>query len=680
MDPRRVIGLFSFLVLAAEPSLAQTSPAPTPNGPRPYLETAKETAPENGRSAILQANREGRVRSRSDLFEGAMSVFDWSEGHVFEVWTAPFRVTTLLLGQGETLLTKAAGDTVRWQVGEAQSGQGEGLRSLVLIKPLQSGLETNLVLTTDQRIYLVALKSGPADAFNAAVRWNTPQLTQAPTPLVPPATAPALMGESKAAETTVAVEPVRTALVASHDYRIEALGRRPSWTPRSVFDDGERTTVVFDAGLAQREAPVLFVLSPGGERQMVNYRQEGERFVVDRLFDRAELRLGDHRPEVKGPAPGLDGRAPRPPVVRLRRSVIQILVGGGALLVAGSLTWAFVVQPQIRQAALKAEGEDGVDETPRTVRPSELVVEQPASYDRLPPPRTLTSGDDPAVSADDRTQVARDQTYSRGDRATPSRSLHASPSLRQEAQTSGLFFGTVRAGTDSQNSIRTSLGPDRQVEPYDEPPVLQVSDSAQAGYNPNRLTDPLSLWELKAGTIVPAALLTAIDTSRPGPVVAAVSQGVRDTRSGQSLLIPQGTRLVGRHDGVGGHGDRRAFIVWERLILPNGKSLTLQSEQAVDAQGSVGVSGRVDRRIGALATATLFSGAITTLGQMARDDNGQNAGFWSDAGDAAAIEASRVGGRLIDRELEIRPVIRVAAGGQVRVMITRDLILEPYAP
>jgi type IV secretion system protein VirB10 len=191
---------------------------------------------------------------------------------------------------------------------------------------------------------------------------------------------------------------------------------------------------------------------------------------------------------------------------------------------------------------------------------------------------------------------------------------------------------------------------------------------------------PLSPFELKAGAIVPAALLTAVDTARAGPVIATVTQNVYDSVTGRHLLLPQGTRLIGTSEGESAYGDRRAFLTWERLILPNGKSLILASEPGVDAQGAVGVRGQVDRRLWPLLVGTLFAGAITTLGQIARDDDGGSGGLLGDAGDAAAIEGAQVGGRLVDRELEVRPSIRLRAGSPVRVMITRDLILEPYRP
>ena len=197
-------------------------------------------------------------------------------------------------------------------------------------------------------------------------------------------------------------------------------------------------------------------------------------------------------------------------------------------------------------------------------------------------------------------------------------------------------------------------------------------------YNTHGLLAPLSPYELKAGAIVPAALLTGIDTARAGPVVATVTEDIFDTVSGRTLVIPQGARLIGRHEGESRHGDKRAFLEWDRLILPNGKSLMLTHEPGVDPQGTVGVEGRVDRRLGPLAVATLFAGAITTLGQAARDHHGPSGAILGDAGDAAAIEGAQVGGKLIDRELEVRPSIRLAPGARVQVLITRDLILEPY--
>lgn len=222
-----------------------------------------------------------------DTMVGAMQLFAWSPGRVYPVRTAPLRVTTLTLGPGETLVSKAAGDTVRWQIGETTSGDGADRRAHVLIKPLQRGLETNLVLTTSRRVYLLALASGGADHFNVAVAWD-----------------PGALEAGRAPESGLRNEGRGPDPVATPDgpldarYRIEPLGRRARWTPASVFNDGVRTFITFPPDLQIDEAPALFVIAVDGEAQMVNYRQAGGLFIVDRVFDRAELRLGDRRPQV----------------------------------------------------------------------------------------------------------------------------------------------------------------------------------------------------------------------------------------------------------------------------------------------------------------------------------------------------------------------------------------------
>jgi type IV secretion system protein TrbG len=273
---------------APEPGAGPSTVRPA-DGAVPYEAAAAPPVPSgaSGRRAIAAANVEARAASRADAFVGGVQVFAWSPGRVYEVWAAPLRVTTLTLGAGETLVSKAAGDTVRWQIGETTSGEGATVRTHVLLKPLQRGLETNLVLTTNRRVYFLDLKSGGADGFNAAVAWDTGALDP-PTPLP----------VETAAEVRIS-DPVATpegALDAR--YRIEPQGRRARWTPVSVFNDGRRTFIAFDPDLQIDEAPALFVVAPDGETQMVNYRQSGGLFIVDRVFDRAELRLGDRRPQV----------------------------------------------------------------------------------------------------------------------------------------------------------------------------------------------------------------------------------------------------------------------------------------------------------------------------------------------------------------------------------------------
>lgn len=366
----------------------------------------------------------------------------------------------------------------------------------------------------------------------------------------------------------------------------------------------------------------------------------------------------------KAPPP-LMSRAARPAAVRLRGGVVKAVVIGGAVLLSGSLAWAFVVQPEMRAGAREKMANDRADDAGRgTVRPAEMVTDQPASYDKLPPPRGMAEEAQPIGVGDDLPAAEPQPAY----RATVPRSSETrapAPRPGDLARHSSLFFRDTPGAAAPPRAATVA-------------PVAQAAGRVDAVYNPHVLVGPVSPFELKAGAIVPAALLTAVDTSRQGPVVAMVTQNVFDTVTGRHLLLPQGTRLIGVSGGDGVYGERRAFVTWERLILPNGRSLQL-SEAGVDAQGSVGVRGQVDRRLLQMFGAVLASGAVTTLGQIARDDDRSGSGsLLGDVGDAAAIEGSRIGGRLVDRELEVRPSIRLRAGAPVNVLITRDLILERY--
>lgn len=275
MDARRDLMILGVTAMLAAPTSAWAATgaamAPIPN-------PAPRAAAASGPSAILGANTGSRTPSRSDRFQGGLQVFDYAPGRVYEIWTAPLRVTTLNLAPGESVMALAAGDTLRWQIAETASGDGEARRAHVLVKPLARGLETNLVLTTTARLYLIALRSaGPATA-NAAVAWSPPSRPEAPVAPTPAAPAPAATPER-----------LDTA------YRIRPRGGRPAWTPDAVMSDGVRTFILLPPRSTSLGAPTLFLLSADGEAAMVNYRQAGDVFVVDRVIERAELRASDPR-------------------------------------------------------------------------------------------------------------------------------------------------------------------------------------------------------------------------------------------------------------------------------------------------------------------------------------------------------------------------------------------------
>jgi type IV secretion system protein VirB9 len=264
---------------------------------RPQVRTAQVTVqtqeartPKVGPAAIRAANAEALAPSRADGFVNAAQVFGYEQGRVYEVWTAPMRITALSLEPGEKIISKAAGDTERWMIGDTTSGEAETIQTHLLIKPYRAGLATNMVVTTNRRVYLLALKaSGESEAFNAAVFWTHP-LPQAPT--------------SQMAVGPAATDPKPTTgapILKAHGpeaYRIRTGWQKPEWTPVSVHDDGRQTFITFPETLGTTEAPPIFVMNKQGEAQLTNWRKQGNSYVVDRLFLKAELRLGGERPQI----------------------------------------------------------------------------------------------------------------------------------------------------------------------------------------------------------------------------------------------------------------------------------------------------------------------------------------------------------------------------------------------
>jgi type IV secretion system protein TrbG len=283
------------VALTSQPQ-SRSSNRPRASVARPVALTRRPTqiavtnSPVSGPAAIRAANAEALAPSRADGFVNAAQVFPYETGRVFEIWTAPLRITTISLEPGETITNKAAGDTERWMIGDTSSGAGATLQTHILVKPFKAGIATNMVVTTNRRVYFLSLRAADqADAFNSAVTWIHPQ----PLP-------------SSGAQTASSITPTlianngRTAAIdtLNQNYRIRASWRKPPWTPVSVSDDGRQTFITFPESLASTEAPPLFVIGDNGEAQLVNWRKQGNIYVVDRLFQNAELRLGGTKPKI----------------------------------------------------------------------------------------------------------------------------------------------------------------------------------------------------------------------------------------------------------------------------------------------------------------------------------------------------------------------------------------------
>jgi len=224
------------------------------------------------------ANRSATREPGGAAFLNALQVYAFSEGMIYHVYTAPERVTDIALQPGEALGAVAAGDTARWVIGDTTSGSGETKRVHVLVKPFAAGLASNLVITTDRRTYHLALTS-TGGAATAALSWTYPQEQ--------------LIALKKADAQAQPAQPAAPALsVEQMHFNYSISGDAPRWRPLRAFDDGQQTFIEFPASITNGEAPPLFVLDGRGQAELVNYRVRGRFYVVDRLFDAAELRLG----------------------------------------------------------------------------------------------------------------------------------------------------------------------------------------------------------------------------------------------------------------------------------------------------------------------------------------------------------------------------------------------------
>ena len=250
----------------------------------PAPSTRRRRAAAGAPVARVEAANRAAVREPSrESYVNAVQVYAWSEGALYRLYTAPERVSEIALQPGESLISVAAGDTVRWVIGDTTSGSGAARRTHILVKPSAVGLRTNLVITTDRRVYHVQVESTARTAM-ASISW-----TYAQDELLA-----VQRGDGAAEAAPIASGVAIDAL--NFGYRIE--GDDPPWRPVRAFDDGSQVFIEFPATLSQGEAPPLFVSGAGGRTELVNYRLRGRYYVVDRLFSAAELRLGERRQQV----------------------------------------------------------------------------------------------------------------------------------------------------------------------------------------------------------------------------------------------------------------------------------------------------------------------------------------------------------------------------------------------
>ena len=235
--------------------------------------------------AIEAANGKAAMEPSTDNYMNAIQVYPYRVGALYQVYCAPEQITDVVLQPGEDLVSVSAGDTVRWVLGDTVSGIGTQAQAHILIKPTQSGLKTNLIITTSLRAYHLEMHAFE-ETYMAAVSWRYPD-QQLTTRIM---RSDSVRAPQQPSLGTLPIERLK--------FRYDLDGDFPHWRPERVFDDGRKVYIQFPDRLDQGEAPALFVIGRDGKPQLVNYRMSGTYFIVDRLFARAELRLGAKRQDV----------------------------------------------------------------------------------------------------------------------------------------------------------------------------------------------------------------------------------------------------------------------------------------------------------------------------------------------------------------------------------------------
>lgn len=357
--------------------------------------------------------------------------------------------------------------------------------------------------------------------------------------------------------------------------------------------------------------------------------------------------------------------APRRPVARYRPVVIAAGLAGVVLLVGLGFMIAFGGghrRPQDTAATPPPE--------PAAAPAAELDRRLPAGYGDLavgPPPEIPKVA---APSEPEGSGLASAEAQRRTAEVTAAR---ASPA----------FFG----GPEPAAALAAAADPtaDADISPSSPAAALSAKErfiAATAGGSPYVASlprQPISPYELKAGSIIPAALVTGLNSDLPGPVIAQVTAPVYDHQTGRIVLIPQGARLVGRYDSQATYGQDRVLMVWTRLVFPDGRSMDLGAMVGADVTGASGLSDAVDTHAPRLARAAGLS-TIVAMGAAAAQ-NALNRGsdnlVLQDGAGGLAASASQVGQRLVDRDLQRAPTLKVRPGWPLRILLDKDLILPP---
>lgn len=413
-------------------------------------------------------------------------------------------------------------------------------------------------------------------------------------------------------------------------------------------------------------------------------------------------------PSAKAPPESLAIRARPRPVTRLSRKALAGILGVSAALILGGTFWA--LRPPAKKAAsdeLYSTDRKAIAEGLNTLPKDYGSLGGAGGVPRLGPPLPgdlgrpilgaeqagrLPAGAVPAIGAGSAPTAAADEVRQQQIKAA------------QDAMGSGLFsvsdvrgvaggggpgpggpgadLGTLAqaltapvAGASAPSATAGALTPSRHE-------AFATAASDQATVSSHRLETPPSPYTVMAGTVIAAALVTGLDSDLPGQVIATVTAPVFDSVTGKTLLIPQGARLLGAYDSQVAFGESRAMVVWTRLVLPDGRSVVLDRLAGADAQGYAGVADTVDNHWGRLVGGAVLSSALGVGAELASPETqttGNNGEIIIATRNGVQDTVNQVGQELTRRNLDIKPTIKVRPGFPLRVLVSKDLVLEPYS-
>ncbi len=366
-------------------------------------------------------------------------------------------------------------------------------------------------------------------------------------------------------------------------------------------------------------------------------------------------------------------RSSRPPVTRLSRRVLLGLGTAAAIGIGGALFFALKPQHQTTGSELyntnNRNTPDGLANLPR-------------DYTGLPKPAPQLG---PPLPGDLGRPMANAGVPAPGMPAGTDPEQQRIAQEQEAARVSHLFATTNVSQTTTAAAPKPAAS-QAPAAPNSGSADLTSQDHRLAFLNgavdrrttsPDRVQAPASKYILQAGAVIPAALITGLRSDLPGQVTAQVTEDVYDSPTGKILLIPQGARLVGQYDAQIAFGQTRALLVWNRLIMPNGRSIVLERQPGADTEGYAGLEDEVDSHWGTLFKAAILS-TLLSVGSEAGMSGNNNGSLAEAIQQGMSQSVNQTGQQVVSRSLNIQPTITIRPGFPVRVMVTHDLVLEPY--